>query len=207
MKPMHLLSLGFIGAIALGGCTRSATEEVGSSVVESAERMKTAEGEQKAIASEKLEPYECGTITRLHTRDGVFLASQPQPSDFEQAHKGGVKSVINLRHPSENTEFDEPAVVAGLGLNYYNLPWNGPDELTAKVFSDSRHLLKTVERPVLLHCSSANRVGAVWIPYRVLDEGADLETAVEEARVIGLKSPDYETKARDYVKRKQAMGE
>lgn len=202
---MRALQMGvMIGIAAAGliGCSRSATTEVES---EGASALEGAEGEHKAITTGKLEPYECGTITRLHTMGGIFLASQPSPADLEQAQKGGVKSVINLRHHSENTEFDEPAVVAGLGLNYYNLPWNGPDELTDKIFDDSRELLRTVERPVLLHCSSANRVGAVWIPYRVLDQGADAETAVEEARVIGLKSPDYEAKARDYVERQQGM--
>jgi len=202
---MRVLQFGVMAGIAameLIGCSRSAVTEVEA---EAASAVEAAEGDHQAITTEKLEPYECGTITRLHTMGGVFLASQPSPSDFEQAQKGGVRSVINLRHASENTEFDEPAVVAELGLNYYNLPWNGPDELTDKIFDDSRELLKTVERPILLHCSSANRVGAVWIPYRVLDQGADMETAVEEAKVIGLKSPDYEARARDYVEQKQEM--
>jgi uncharacterized protein (TIGR01244 family) len=188
---LSLMAAG-IGFALLSGCTRAATE---SGEVEMAAE------EHRAITTERLEPYECGTITRLHTMGGVFLASQPQPSDIEQAKKGGVKSVINLRHREENTDFDEQAVVADLGLNYYNLPWNGPDELNDQIFDDSRKLLNTVERPILLHCSSANRVGAVWIPWRVLDGGADIEEAVAEAKVIGLKSPDYETKARDYVKR------
>lgn len=206
MKVWKMVLMFILAGAPLLGCSR-ATEEVEATAEKAVEKGKEAAGmaeaEHKAITTEKLEPYECGTITRLHTMGGVFLASQPNPSDFDQAQKGGVKSVINLRHHSENTEFDEPAVVADLGLNYYNLPWNGPDELTDEIFDRSRELLKTAERPILLHCSSANRVGTVWIPYRVLDQGADLETAVEEAKVIGLKSPDYEAKARDYVERHQ----
>ncbi len=199
MKLATSMAMIGLSLCSILGCTRAATESTDM------EKMDTemAEAEHTAITTEKLEPYECGTITKLHTMGGVFLASQPKPSDFEQAKKGGVKSVINLRHPEENTEFDEQAVVADLGLNYYTLPWNGPEELTDKIFGDSRALLNTVERPILLHCSSANRVGAVWIPWRVLDGGADLEEAVAEAKVIGLKSPDYEAKARDYVARNQ----
>ena len=56
-------------------------------------------------------PHECGEITRLHTYKDVLLASQPTASDFEQAQKSGVKTVINLRHPDEIKDFDEKQVV------------------------------------------------------------------------------------------------
>lgn len=151
-----------------------------------------------AVTTERLEPYACGSITRMHTLGGVFLASQPQPADLEQASAGGIRTVVNLRHASE-LDFDEGAVVEGLGMSYVALPWNGPDELTDDVFARGRELLRSAERPLLLHCGSANRVGALWIPWRVLDEGVPLEEAVAEAKVIGLRTPAFEEKARAYV--------
>lgn len=159
--------------------------------------------DHQAIVTEKLEPYQCGTITRLHTVGGVFLASQPKPEDFAQAKKGGVKTVINLRHLKEIKDFNEQEVVEGLGLNYEPLAWNGPGELTDEVFDRTRKLLKSADRPLLLHCGSANRVGAVWLPYRVLDEGVALDDAVAEANTVGLKSAEYERLARDYIARKK----
>ena len=158
----------------------------------------------KAITTEKLEPYECGEISKLHTLGGIFLSSQPKPADFEQAKKGGIKTVVNLRHADEIKDFDEAEIVESHAMKYVHLPWNGPDELTDQIFDETRRLLNSGEKPLLLHCSSANRVGAVWIPWRVLDGGLTIEAAVSEARTIGLKSPDYESKARDYVKRKSA---
>jgi uncharacterized protein (TIGR01244 family) len=166
----------------------------------------TSNGDGKghtAVTTEKLEPYSCGTVTRLHTYKGVFLASQPAPADFEQAKKGGVKTVVNLRHPSEVKEFDEQKVVGDLGLAYHNVPWSGPAELTDEKFSEVRKLLREVERPVLLHCASANRVGAMWLAYRVLDEGATIDEATAEARIVGLKSPELEKMATDYVRRQK----
>lgn len=157
--------------------------------------------QHKAITTEKLEPYECGTITRLHTYKGVFLASQPRPEDFEQAKMGGVKTVINMRHERENKEFNERELIASLGLAYLNPAWNGPDELTDGVLDDVRGLLKTAERPILLHCSSANRVGAVWLAYRVLDDGLSVDEALAESKIVGLKSPAYEQKVKDYIQR------
>ncbi len=160
-----------------------------------------APAEHTAITTDKLEPYECGTITNLHTLGGVFLASQPKPEDFAQAKKGGVKTVINLRHASENKDFDEKQVVEAEGLAYINIPWNGPDELTDAIFDQSREQLKTATRPILLHCSSANRVGAVWLTYRVLDGGLSWDDALAEAKTVGLKSADFEAKAKDYIQR------
>ena len=170
----------------------------------------SSRGEQPQVATDaaaeakKPEPAEWGSTARLHRLGGLFFASQPAAEDFAQARKDGVKTVINLRRPEEMTGFNEAEVVEGLGMKYISLPWNGPEELTDEVFDKSRELLKTAERPILLHCSSSNRVGAVWLPYRVLDEGAGLDEAVAEAKVVGLRTPAYETKARDYIERHRA---
>jgi uncharacterized protein (TIGR01244 family) len=186
-----LVSLSLLSLLPLAGCSDPAVEA------------KPARG---AATTETLEPYSCGSIQRLHALGGVFLASQPSAADFEQARQDGVRTVINLRHDQEQPEFDERAVVEGLGLAYVQLPWNGAEELTDGVYDRTRELLKTAERPILLHCGSANRVGAVWLPYRVLDGGLSFEEALAEARTIGLKTPEYEAKARDYVERRSAGG-
>jgi protein tyrosine phosphatase (PTP) superfamily phosphohydrolase (DUF442 family) len=39
----------------------------------------------------------------------VFLASQPSAADFEQAAKGGVRTVLNIRHDAEQPDMDERA--------------------------------------------------------------------------------------------------
>lgn len=153
--------------------------------------------------TERLEPYECGTVERLHTLGGVFLASQPAADDFRQAKEGGIKTVINLRHEDE-TDWDEPALINELGMEYHNIPFKAPDELTDEVFDKARKILNDKEkRPVLMHCSSANRVGAIWLAHRVLDGGLPYDEALNEAKTVGLKLPAYEEKAKDYISRKR----
>lgn len=159
----------------------------------------------KAVHTEVLEPYSCGTIERLHTLGGVFLASQPAVVDFEQAKSNGVKTVIDLREAGEVEEFDEPKVVRALGLEYYNLGFKTPESLTDSVFDRARALLRDEsKKPILLHCSSGNRVGAVWLAHRVLDGGLEYEAALAESKTVGLKLPAYEAKARQYVERVRA---
>jgi protein tyrosine phosphatase (PTP) superfamily phosphohydrolase (DUF442 family) len=159
--------------------------------------------ELHAARRDPLAPAECGTIGKLHEQGVVWLAGQPSPEDFALAKERGVRTVLNLRHESEIRGFEEPLVVTELGMRYVSLPWNGPDELTDDVFDRARAVLDTAERPLLLHCGSANRVGAVWIPWRVLDCGLSVEDALAEARTIGLRTPEYQQKALEYVARRR----
>lgn len=153
--------------------------------------------------TDELEAVESPGIEKIHTVAGVFLAGQPDESGFTAAKEGGIQTVIDLRH-DEETDFDERKVVETLGLTYLHLPWNGPEELTDDMFDRTREMLKSAEKPILLHCKSANRVGAVWLPFRVLDGGVDIDEAVEEAKTVGLKKAEYEEKARDYITRKSS---
>ncbi len=158
--------------------------------------------QHKPPVSEKLEPYQCGTIERLHTLGGVFLASQPKPEDFQKAKDNGVKTVVDLRKKDEDRQFDEEKTLKELGIEYRNVPFASPAELTDEVFDTVRKLLSdSSKRPLLLHCASANRVGAVWLAHRVLDGGLDYEAAAVEARTVGLKAPTLEEKAKDYIQR------
>lgn len=160
--------------------------------------------EPKAISTTALEPYTCGTIERLHTQGGVFLASQPAADDFRDAKAGGVRTVIDLREPGELTDFDEPAVVGALGLAYHNFGFKAPETLTDSVFDGARAVLNDPQaRPILMHCASANRVGAIWLAHRVLDGGLTWEAALEEARTVGLRTPAYEERAKAYVDARQ----
>ena len=152
-------------------------------------------------ADGKLAPAVCGKIARVHKLADVYLAGQPSADDLAEAKRMGIKTVINLRPEVEQKSFDERKAVEGAGLAYVLIPFAGADDVTDAVFDEARKQLKAAQRPILLHCGSANRVGAVWLPYRVLDAGQTVEAALAEARTIGLRNPALEAKARDYVAR------
>lgn len=164
---------------------------------ETEEGITQADYEQKI--SSRIEPAACGSIRNIHGHDGILLAGQPTEADLAVAESMGVRTVITLRKDGEVQDFDEAAVVAGLGMEFVALPFNGPEELTDDVFDRSRELLSDAQRPMMMHCGSANRVGAVWLPWRVLDEGWDLSVALDEAHAVGLRSPGYEERALEYI--------
>ncbi len=150
-------------------------------------------------APPQLEPLELGSIERLHGFGSISLAGQPGPEDLAAAAEAGLRTVIDLRGPAEDRGYDEGALAAELGLIYVELPFGGADTLTPEVFETGLAQLDGAQRPVLMHCGSANRVGALWLAWRALDGGLDIEEAAAEARTVGLRSPEMEQLARDYV--------
>lgn len=193
-RQLPPLAVATLLALGFAGCQKPAV---------TTDQHASASARNDALATHTLEPSQCGSIARLHTLGGVLLASQPKSDDFALAKAGGVKTVINLRHDSEIKDFDEKKIVEGDGLAYIHIPFEGPAELTDEIFDQVREQLNNAPRPILLHCASANRVGAVWLAHRVLDDHLAWDDALAEAKTVGLRSPDYEAKARDYARRRQ----
>ena len=185
MKPSNLIvAAAALGSLpALVSCTRDETRAA-------------------PTPSAKLEPATCGQVQRLHTLGGVFLASQPSSEDFQHAREAGIECVLDLRMPDEERGFDEPARVEELGMTYVPLGFKAADTLTDEVIDRSRELMRgSADQPLMVHCASANRVGAVWLAYRVLDGDSSWDAALAEAKTVGLMSPEYEAKVEDYVER------
>src|SRR5690606_4186192 len=58
-------------------------------------------------------------------------------------------------------DFDEASAVHAAGLRYSNLPLAGASDLTRENVLAFDTLLAGAERPLLVHCASGNRVGAM----------------------------------------------
>ena len=132
--------------------------------------------------------------------DGVFTAAQPSAAQLQALARAGVGTVVDLRAANESRGFDEAAVVAEAGMTYQPIPVT-PQTLGAAEFDAVRAVLRERgDRPVLVHCASANRVGALLIPYLVLDEGRAPDEALRIATAVGLRSDDLAQAAFAYVR-------
>lgn len=148
-----------------------------------------------------------GSTPMLVADGDIYLGGQPSPKDFSDAARdGSLRSVLNYRRAEESTGFDEPALLAGLGLEYHHLPYNGAAELTDEVFDGTFRIIESAPRPLMIHCASGNRVGAVWMAWRQLRDGYTEEEALAEARRAGLRSEAYVEVARRYVERRRTGG-
>lgn len=118
---------------------------------------------------------------------GVLTAGRLQPADLEWLRRQGVRHVIDLTEDAETPDFDEAAQVRAVGMRYDNLPIRGAEGLTLENVRAFDALLRAADRPVLVHCSSGNRVGAMAALRAAWIGGADVESAIAEGRRWGLK--------------------
>ena len=130
---------------------------------------------------------------------GVITAGQPTPTQLEQLASSGVEIVADLRAASEDRGFDEPGAAARLALEYHSIPVIGAS-IGAREFAAVRSLMRTRgTRPILVHCKSANRVGAALIPWLVLDQHRSRDDALAITRQVGLRSDDLARAAMTYL--------
>jgi uncharacterized protein (TIGR01244 family) len=94
--------------------------------------------------------------------------------------------VIDLRTEGEDRGMDEEAVVEALGMRYELLPI-GRGSITFENAQALDALISESDGPVLVHCGSSNRVGALMTLRQSLN-GADDESALEYGRDAGLRS-------------------
>ena len=126
--------------------------------------------------------------------------AQPRLEAFAKLKADGVKSVLNLRQPTEHRAADEQAAVEAVGMKYFNIPvvYANPTDAEADAF------LKITDdpanRPMFIHCTAAIRVGAFWAIRRALRDGLTTDAALEEGRKVGLvNAPHLEEFARKYI--------
>src|SRR5689334_6550622 len=136
----------------------------------------------------------------LRVNKDFCTGGQPKLEHLEKLRGEGVKSILNLRQPSEHRAAEEEAKAKELGLRYFDIPvvFGNPNEEQVAEFLKITDDLDN--RPMFIHCTAAIRVGAFWMIRRVLRDGWKVEDAEEEAKKIGLReSPRWVEFARKYI--------
>jgi uncharacterized protein (TIGR01244 family) len=118
--------------------------------------------------------------------EGVLTGGQPTDEQLAALRDAGYKTVINLREPNERGTRGEAETVAELGMTYVSLPVKGAAGLTEENAAALAAALEQAERPLLLHCGSSNRVGALLALKAFWLEGASAEEALEIGRDGGM---------------------
>jgi uncharacterized protein (TIGR01244 family) len=134
-----------------------------------------------------------------HPLPGIATAGQPTEQDLARVAEAGYKTVVDVRPLTEPRGFDEPAAVELHGMEYVNIPVVGAPIADHQFDRFRAVLADPAKRPVLVHCRSANRVGALMIPFMVLDQDRPLEEALSLARQIGLRSWELSQAALGYL--------
>ena len=118
---------------------------------------------------------------------GITSAGQPSAEALAALAEEGYTTVVDLRSEQEDRGFDEASTVEGLGMRYLSLPVAGGENVSYENAAALDRILAEVEGPVLLHCASGNRVGAL-LSLRAALNGTDKEEAMALGTSAGLTS-------------------
>ncbi|PSB14115.1 phosphatase [filamentous cyanobacterium CCP2] len=140
--------------------------------------------------------------------DDIAVAmGQPTPDDLQQAAQEGYKSVLNLRSPQEDGALsDEQQHAEAAGLQYVNLPVR-PDALSQEQSDQIMKQIDQLPKPLLTHCKSGLRSGAMALMYVATREGLSAETAMEKGKQMGFdceSSPQMKQFFQQYVSERTA---
>jgi uncharacterized protein (TIGR01244 family) len=119
---------------------------------------------------------------------GVWSGGQPTAEQIAEAASSGFRTVINLRAPTEpGYEWERAAVERG-GMLYVHIPVDGAAGLTRENVDRLDAALRAASErgPVLLHCASGNRIGAMLALREAWLRGAAPATALDVGRAAGL---------------------
>ena len=133
---------------------------------------------------------------------GLVTGGQPQAEHLTALKAAGCEVVLDIKDPMEARPFRVPDAVQAAGMEYVNISV-AHSGLTDDIFAKVRETVQGLvgKRPAFFHCGSGNRVGAVLIPYFMLDQGLTEEDATTEAMRIGLRSAGLLEEALEYVRR------
>lgn len=123
-------------------------------------------------------------VTLIEGRQ-VVSTGQPDAELLALVKKAGFTTIVDMRGPTEDRGMDEAAEVAALGMSYITLPIDGANDVTYENAAALDKILAAADGPVLLHCASGNRVGALYALSQKM-AGASNEDALAAGKVAGL---------------------
>jgi uncharacterized protein (TIGR01244 family) len=126
-------------------------------------------------------------VTNYHVvNTGLATSGQPSADVLRGLAEQGFKTVINLRTDAEAGTAEEAEIIQSVGLRYVHVPVMPATLSLEDVATVADILDDPAAGPVLLHCASANRVGAIWTLIQA-QEGRPAVEAIAEGREIGLR--------------------
>lgn len=127
-----------------------------------------------------------GLANACRPADDIVSGGQPSPAQLRLAAQAGYKTVLTTRAPSELGSYDEQSDVESLGMAYLAIPVASGADLspsTVRAFADA---VRDAEKPLLIHCGSGNRIGALFALKAAWIDGKSADEALAEGRRTGL---------------------
>ena len=167
--PKKLLLLVLVTVLSAAACVENSTTETRTST-------------ETTLKVDLETVVRVGNVVPVN---GVTTAGQPDVAALSIFAEQGYRTVIDIRTEPEERGMDEAAVINDLGMEYVLFPIDKPEAINFDNARELSRLIEESEGPVLVHCGSSNRVGALFALQKSLD-GADDEVALEYGREAGM---------------------
>ena len=119
------------------------------------------------------------------TFPGILTGGQPSSVQLHAAKQAGYKTIVNLRPAYEHRGQVEAASVKAAGMRYIHIPVAGAEGINFKNSERLREALANINNyPIMVHCASGNRVGALF----ALDAFQHNQLSTKQAISVGKKS-------------------
>jgi uncharacterized protein (TIGR01244 family) len=116
---------------------------------------------------------------------GTLVSGQPDERVLDTLADRGFVAVIDLREPHEDRGMSETEAVESRGMQYIALPVNTGSGITFENAGKLESLLNSIDGPVLVHCGSGNRVGALF-SLTEFQNGASIDDSIDAGKSAGL---------------------
>lgn len=139
------------------------------------------------------QPVDVGKLEldAIAAASGDVSSGQPSREQLTEIAEQGYVAIIDLRGLDEDRGYDEAAAAEALGLQYSPLPIKGASAVNLENARELGALLDEIDGPVLVHCGSGNRVGAL-VALLESDRGATAEEALAAGKAAGLTNESLE---------------
>jgi len=117
--------------------------------------------------------------TRTRISDEMWRSSQPLPYQVNGAAKLGIRTIVNLRGPSDNSFYRfEEEFCQRAGLTLVNFVVYSREAPKAATVLAAKELFETLQYPALMHCKSgADRAGLMGALYLIFRKGLPVAEA------------------------------
>ena len=119
--------------------------------------------------------------------EGVMArANQPSPEAVARYAAIGIKTILNLRGPSDTGYYAlEREACAANGIAMIDARMHSREPPSVEQIRQAKRLFETIQYPALMHCKSgADRAGVMAVLYKHFKMGVPIAEAVEQ---LGLK--------------------
>ncbi len=120
--------------------------------------------------------------------DGYLVGGQPTAEQYEAISKAGYGTVIDMRVATEGGAENNKSQVEALKMTYLSLPIGSADDMNQASVKKFSEFLAAAKGPVVVHCASSNRVGAMFALKEHWIDNVDPVEAVAHGKQAGLKS-------------------